>query len=141
MMFARVLLASALALSPGLAAADTWAVATVCSHHFTDEKFNQHNYGIGFEIPTRVDRLAIIGGVYDNSMERASAYAGIAWTPIKLGAVHLGLQAGGFTGYGPKVTPALLPTAQLEVGRVGLNLTFVPTLPAVLGFQVKFAFR
>lgn len=117
---------------------DLWGVATLASHHFTDRKFEQHNYGLGFEAATRFARLSVIGGAYENSFRKVSAYAGGAWTPLGLGPLNVGGILGLVTGYHQRV--ALLPTAQFEHGRFGANVFYVPKLGddcAVLGFQVK----
>lgn len=143
----RALLGLALLFPAGLALAepgDIWAVATVGSHHFTTEKFNQHNYGFGFESPSRFARLSFIGGAYDNSYNKASAYAGVTWTPLAVGPVHLGAIAGFLSGYASRPIPAILPTAQVERGRFGANIYYAPKVSrddcAVLGFQLKAKF-
>lgn len=126
-------------------AAEDWLVMSATSYHLaTTEHYNQRNLGIGWEHATGYDRLALIGGVYDNSFHRRSAYAGVAWTPLALGPLHLGVAAGGVTNYRPYlVQPLVLPVAQLELKGWGANLGYAPKLKdgvAVLGLQLKWRF-
>lgn len=126
-------------------AAEDWLVLSATSHHFAaTQHYNQRNLGVGWEHATRYDRLTLIGGVYDNSFYRRSAYAGVAWTPFTLGVLHLGVAAGAVTNYRPyPVQLLVLPVAQLEVGRWGANLGYAPKLKdgvAVLGLQLKTTF-
>lgn len=119
-------------------ASDLWWVATLTSHHFSSEKYNQHNYGLGFESETRFNRLSVIGGGYDNSYKRTSAYAGMTFTPLALGPIHLGAIGGFISGYRSVI--AVLPTAQIEYERIGFNVYYAPQYRdscAVLGLQVK----
>lgn len=125
-------------------AEEPWAVASLGSHHFSDDHFNQRNLGFGFEYPTSRRRLAAVGGAYDNSFERTSVYGGVAWTPLGVGGVAwLGFVAGAITGYGHPVLPLILPTVQFEHRRVGLNVFYAPRIKdgaSVLGFQAKVRF-
>ena len=137
------LLASALSIAESCRAEEPWLVASLGSHHFSSNHYNQHNYGVGFEYPTSVARLAAIGGFYDNSFEQTSVYAGLAWTPLGIWRAHLGFLGGAVTNYSHPVLPLVLPTVQFEVGRVGLDVTYAPKVKdgaSVLGFQAKIKF-
>lgn len=124
---------------------DTWLVATLGSHHFSDVKYNQHNYGVGFETATKLKDVSVIGGAYRNSFYATTAYAGVSWMPLAAGPARFGLSAGVGTGYGPPVIPIVFPEASIEKGKVGANIYYLPRSGgadncAVLGFQAKFKF-
>lgn len=126
------------------ALAEDWLVASATSYHFSTEKhYNQFNYGVGFEKATSYPRLAVVAGEYQNSLDRTSAYAGLAWTPVALLGVHVGFIGGALTGYtSHPVIPMLLPAAQIEGRHVGVNFFYAPKIKdgaSVLGLQLKWA--
>lgn len=132
--------------APVMAEDGPWAVASLGSHHFTDEHFNQHNYGAGFEYPTSYRGVRAVGGFYDNSVNRTSVYAGATWLPVAFGPglVKVGLIGGVITGYSHPVLPLVLPTMQIEHDRVGFNVYYAPKVKDganVLGFQMKVKFK
>lgn len=130
------------------ARADTWLTASVASYHFERKGYCEVNPGVGFEreISTTV---RFIGGVYHNSLCRASTYVGASWMPLEITTrLRLGLGAIAVTGYqvdrrtqGSKVLPAVLPTFKYERGRGGFNLVVLPPFDDFkggLGLQVTF---
>jgi hypothetical protein len=138
----RVLAVLSCALIPASASCQTWAAATIASHHFgATQHYEERNYGLGFEAPLNRPRLAAVAGEYRNSFHRTSVYAGLAWTPLAWGPAHFGIIGGIVTGYRPDpVLPMLLPTTQLELGRFGANLYFAPKIKngaSVVGLQLK----
>lgn len=120
---------------------DTWGVATVTSYHFASIHYNQTNLGAGFERETSIARLSVVAGAYRNSYYKTSAYAGVLWTPLALGAAHFGVIAGAVSGYNSPI--ALVPTVAVEGRRFGANVYYAPAIGsdcAVLGLQVKMKF-
>jgi hypothetical protein len=122
-----------------------WINAGFYSWHFQRDKgLNDRNPGFGAEY--RFSSVAAVtAGRFYNSERKYSNYAGLYYQPVSLGPLRLGLVAGGFDGY-PKMRHggwflAAIPTASLEMGRVGVNLAFVPSwgdrLHGALSLQFK----
>lgn len=126
-------------------ASEFWLNAGMYSYHFQQDKgLNNNNPGFGVEYRYSNVASFTVGGFY-NSDRQTSHYVGWYWQPVVLGPVRLGAALGGFDGY-PRMHDggwfaAILPTASVEYGRVGLNMFFVPTyedkLYGALSFQLK----
>ncbi len=165
-MHLRLAVASlALCLVPSLARADgfdsavggLWITSGFWSQHDHGGRgkpaggWNESNTGIGAEYAFDEDwRLS--AGVYENSVFETSRYAQLVWSPpmttwrhgaatLQLGAAagvvdgYPGMRDGGFF-------PTLLPVASLEWHRVGLNLTYIPSIggnvAGAFALQLKF---
>ena len=118
--------------------ASVWVTSGFWSHHLKNRDiYNQKNTGFGFEVAFN-ENWSLAVGRYRNSVREQSTYAQAVWTPdatqVRLGDVRLaaGVAFGVVNGYPDmhdgKVSPALLPIASLEYGRVGINLTYIPTI-------------
>lgn len=116
--------------------AQEWATLACCSYHFERHGQNQTNPGVGFEHVTS-ERWRLVGGVYDNSSNATSFYAGGVYTAWRAGAVSLGATLGLATGYGNTPLPILGPSVSLEGERFGLNLLIVPSAGGVAALQFK----
>lgn len=140
-----------LALSIGLmmvtsqCRADTWAVATVGSHHFNSGQHCEVNPGLGFEYVPERD-YGVIAGFYKNSLCKFSGYTAGMWTPLHAGSLHAGAVMGVVSGYEQaqlSVAGALI--LKWEQGNFGVNMLGTPRLradlPGVLGLQVKWRFE
>ena len=126
-------------------ASEIWLNAGMYSYHFQQDKgLNNSNPGFGAEYRYSNVASFTAGGFY-NSDRRTSHYVGWYWQPVALGPVRLGAAFGGFDGYprmhGGGWFAAIIPTASVEYGRVGLNMFFIPTyqdkLYGALSFQLK----
>lgn len=117
---ARVLPQDALWLNPGFYA---W--------HFQKDR-NLNNRASGFGAEYRISETgAFTAGVYHNSNWGFSHYLAYYWRPLSWGRMRFGAVAGVLDGY-PGTRhggwfPAVLPTASLEYGRIGLNMFYIPS--------------
>lgn len=120
--------------------AGQWLVVNAASYHKDRDKgYNERNAGVGVEQPIGAD-ARLIAGTYRNSHRRQSWYAGVQWTPLQLGGLHLGGAAGAVTGYEPgKPSPLLTPVIAYETRTWGVNL--LPFDGAVVGLQFKLRFE
>lgn len=136
------LLAASLALaSSSTLAADAWVSATTVSYHLDrEQRFNERNPGLGIEYGL-TENVRAVAGFYKNSISKESVYAGVAWTPLKVEAVSVGLVAGAITGYRISPAPMAVPVLMVEGKRFGANVLFVPPvmkdIPATFALQVK----
>jgi hypothetical protein len=138
-----------LLLLPALASADSLSLDLNLTAYHGDrqavktENLNETNPGIGLRW-TDGDYHKMLG-VYKNSNYKQSAYALMAYTPIKIGAARLGAVAGVVTGYESPYQPvaglyAVLPVTE----RLSLNITAVPDVKSIkcygfAGFQLSIA--
>lgn len=115
-----------------------WVTSGFWSYHQAHRDcYNQDNKGIGFEVALN-DNWALALGRYRNSVREHSRYVQAVWTPdaaqLHFGDLRVtgGIAVGVVDGYPDmrqgKFFPALLPVASLEYGRVGLNVTYIPTI-------------
>lgn len=140
--------AATLLLAPALARADApepdgqrlWLTTGFVSHHVgggSPHRYNERNGGLGIEYTLGPD-WQLAAGAYKNSVREHSRYAQAVWTPeltrTRLGDCKLGLGAalGVVDGY-PAMRrggffPTVLPVASIEWKRVGVNLTYIPSL-------------
>lgn len=120
--------------------AQVWATATVTSYHFDrSADFNEKNPGLGLEVQHGPGR--IVGGIYRNSIDRTSVYAGYAWAPQIAAGVRAGAVGGVVTGYRISPVPLIAPVLMLEGRKAGVNFIFVPDVlkeaPGMVGVQLK----
>jgi hypothetical protein len=107
------------------------------SRHFDrDPRYNENNFGFGVEW-RRTTEVALMVGVYDNSLGKASQYAAVNWQPWQIGPVKLGAAIGLLNGY-PAIGRggtffAALPMASIEGRRFGINLGLIPSIKDVDG--------
>ena len=101
---------------------------------------------LGLGVVCRAERLLIGAGFYRNSMAQHSNYGMVAYQPIALGGVRLGVFAGMVNGYsyrGGNYFPmaGLLSSLPLPIGE--LHMAVIPQTsvnPAVAEFSVAFKF-
>lgn len=135
-----------------------WVTSGFFSKHTSDQfapkgGYNETNTGIGIEYG--IDRnwtLAV--GTYKNSVYKRSTYIQGVWTPdattYNFGELSLkaGLAVGVVNGYPDQMQggffPAVLPVLSAEYKRVGVNLTYIPSLDGAVdgavALQLKFKF-
>lgn len=132
--------AAATAASVALAGcAGNWLVITAASYHENRARgYNERNPGVGVEHPLG-ENVRAIGGMYRNSHDRDTLYAGAQWTPIKAGGFAFGGAAIAATGYedGRAVLFAA-PLLSYETRHWGVNL--LPFHKSVVGLQFKLRF-
>jgi hypothetical protein len=129
-----------------------WLIVGGLAHHSCRTcGFRESNPGVAlqwqspwFEELTGLDNTRLTAGVYINSNDRNSVYAGAQWMPYSYGPVKLGLQAVIITGYKEAaITPVLLPLISVETNYVGVDIYAVPKLAKVSSavfatFKVRF---
>lgn len=131
------------------ARADTWITPGAVSYHLerkqdNGKRWNETNYGVGIENELS-EKLAVMLGVYRNSIDRWSHYAMAQYTPIALGPARFGAMVGVVDGYGRGIMPAIAPVATIEGRRIGVNVSFVPAVErlktaGVVAVQFKWRF-
>jgi len=119
-----------------------WIASGFLSHHTSHRReprrgWNETNTGLGLEYDVD-ERWRLAAGLYENSVYRTSRYMQAVWTPEASHWQHgstritLGAAVGLVDGY-PRMNhggwvPTLLPVASVEAGRIGLNLSYIPSL-------------
>jgi hypothetical protein len=125
---------------PATPVADTpsvWVNVGGFSRHFNRHAhYNERNLGFGLEW-RHSPEVALMAGVYDNSLGKPSQYAAVNWQPWQIGPVKLGAAIGVLNGY-PAIERggtffAALPMATIEGRRFGLNLGVIPSMKNVDG--------
>lgn len=134
---------TALAVEPQADTGRLWLTSGFLSKHHTDHMaprrgWNESNGGIGVEVALN-PRWRLMAGVYDNSVYATSRYVHATWSPDLLQhrigpvALRVGAAVGTVDGYpgmrGGGFFPTLLPVASLEWKRIGLNFTYIPSIP------------
>jgi hypothetical protein len=124
---------------------ELWLNPGMYTYHFqTSKHFNNSDFGFGFEYRYSTTS-SFTAGVFDNSERQTSHYVGWYWQPVRVGKLQLGAGFGGVNGY-PSLHnrgwfPAILPTATIEFGKVGMNVLFIPIFNhgfyGALSFQLK----
>lgn len=112
------------------------------SHHFSDEKFTENNYGLGLEVP--VGGFLVGAGVYKNSIGRTSRYIVAEKCMLQTGPLCLGGLAGFVDGYelnSGGFTPMVAPTVTAEAGNFGVRLVYVPEVEKKVAAVVSLQFR
>jgi hypothetical protein len=148
-LFLASLVAVAAAATAPAAWAGVWVNPGFYSYHLEKDKgFNNANSGLGIEASI-TDTYAITAGVFKNSDRETSHYVGMYVMPFKIGAFKAGTAVGAFDGY-PKMHnggwfPAIIPTVAFEGQRLGLNVSFIPTIGdkvhGAVAFQLKYNLR
>jgi hypothetical protein len=126
---------------------ELWIDSGFLTAHFDRDKgLNGENHGLGAEYRFSGTMAAVAGRFY-NSDRTYSNYVGAIWQPWTIGPVRIGAAFAGFSGY-PHMRdggwfPAAVPTATVEIGRVGLNIGVVPNYKDRLygGISVQLKFR
>ncbi len=138
----RTLLATLGACAPLAALADApapegegthalWLNPGFYAYHFQKNR-NLNNNAEGFGADYRYSPdSAVTAGFYRNGERAWSHYLAWYWRPLALGPVRLGAIVGAVNGY-PGTRhggwfPAVLPTASVEYGRLGLNVLYIPS--------------
>ena len=125
-------------------AADFVSFGGVSRHFERDLGYNETNYGIGYERDWRED-ISFAGGVYKNSIRRATFYFLGNYHPLALGAgFRAGLSGGLMSGYRhAAIVPALFPSLEWRGERLAVQAFVVPTMkPYVDGaFVFQFKYR
>jgi len=163
-MHARLIILALAVLAGGAALANeqdptsgsVWVTTGFVSKHTSQqhapaEGWNENNVGIGIEYAFASNWL-IGGGAYKNSVYKTSHYAQFVWSPDLVTwssgdwKVRLGTAVGVVDGYprmgGGGYFPTLLPVASAQWRRVGVNLTYVPSIAGnvagAVALQAKF---
>ena len=114
--------------------------------HFQKDR-HLNNRASGFGAEYRLSETgAITAGAYHNSNWTFSHYLAYYWRPLRWGPMRFGAIAGVLDGYpGTRQGgwfPAVLPTASVEYGRIGLNMYYLPSyknsVNGSVTFQLKF---
>ncbi|MBX3608887.1 MAG: hypothetical protein KF871_03245 [Hydrogenophaga sp.] len=116
---------------------EIWINVGGFSRHFNrSANYNESNLGFGIEWRHNPE-VAVMAGVYDNSLGKPSQYAAVNWQPWHIGPVKLGAAIGLLNGY-PAIERggtffAALPMATIEGRRFGVNLGLIPSIGDVDG--------
>ena len=154
--FAVLAAGAALANEQDPMSGSVWVTTGFVSKHTSRQHapakgWNENNAGVGIEYGLSSNWL-IEGGVYKNSVYRTSHYAQVVWSPDLATwssgdwTLRLGTAVGVVDGY-PRMSgggyfPTLLPVASAHWKRVGVNLTYVPSVAGnvagAVALQAKF---
>lgn len=135
---------------------ELWVTSGFVSKHTSEHQapaagWNENNTGVGVEYAFNNNWL-VGGGTYENSVYKTSHYVQFVWSPDLLTQrrgdwrFSLGAAVGVVDGY-PRMRaggyfPTLLPVASAEWKRLGINLTYVPSVTAnvsgAFALQLKF---
>ena len=147
---------AALAHEEDPTAGSVWVTSGFVSKHTSRQHapaggWNENNTGLGVEYAFSSNWL-VQGGAYRNSVYKTSRYAQAVWSPDVVTwssgdrMVRLGVATGVVDGY-PRMSgggyfPTLLPVASAHWGRIGVNLTYVPSIAGnvagAVALQAKF---
>lgn len=120
------------AVAADQASGQIWLNAGSISHHFNrDMRFNERNWGFGAEYKFDAE-YSVFGGFYRNSMFETTRYAGLSYTPFKIGQARLGVIGGVADGYEGMNSggffPMISPVISIEGERVGVNFIVIPSI-------------
>ena len=130
-----------------------WVNPGMYSEHFDRSKhLRNDNIGLGVEVDLAADHV-LEAGSYINSNYARSHYAAYGWRPLhwQVAGINIGagVAVGAFDGYpyyrngGWFAAP--LPLIAVEAGRVGANLSVIPTignrLDGAVTVQIKLRLR
>lgn len=101
--------------------------------------WNQVNPGMGLRYELD-DTLSVQVGAYKNSYYRKSIYAGLDWTPIKMGRVELGGFIGGATGYAEKAGVLGGGLVRWQGDKVSIGVRIVPAKCSIFTFEIGYRF-
>lgn len=118
-------------------------VVVTTSYHFTSERFNQCNTGIGLEY--RWSPILYAGaGVYRNSMDCTSIYTGIGIETNAKKHIGVGVMGGIISGYQSPgyFAPIMMPYLRFgRQDRINAKINIMPPLkeitPAVAALQIR----
>jgi hypothetical protein len=106
-------------------------VVHVASYHLDRDKnqeFNEFNPGIGLLFRVPGHGFFAAAGIYENSLYRPSAYAGVGKDFPIAGPMAFRLTGALVTGYSYPVIPVILPELTFRAGGYGLAIGYVPEL-------------
>ena len=123
-------------------AQELWLNPGFYAYHFQKDR-HLRNDAWGFGAEYRYSTAsAVTAGMYHNSNWGTSHYVGYYWRPVAVGGVRLGAVLGAINGYpGTRKGgwfPAVLPTASVEYGRVGLNIYYIPSIRDSVNGSITF---
>ena len=128
--------------SPVMAQDGMWVNFGGVSKHFSSERFQDSNKGLGIEVP--VSGYLIGVGMYRNSVNRTSRYVVAEKTMLRYGPVGLGAMAGFVDGYpmnDGSFIPMVAPSMTVDAGRVGLRFIYIPQVEkrvaSVISVQIR----
>jgi hypothetical protein len=124
---------------------ELWLNPGFYSYHFQKKKgLNNNDFGLGVDYRySTVSSVTL--GLFNNSDNKTSRYAGWYWQPVGVGPIRFGAVLGALDGY-PKMKQggwfmAVIPTASFEFKNVGANIMFVPSykdrLYGAISLQLK----
>ncbi len=121
---------------------EVWLNPGFYAYHFQKDR-HLRNDALGFGAEYRYSpESALTAGVYRNSNWGTSHYLAYYWRPLALGPVRFGAVMGAVNGYpGTRQGgwfPAILPTAHVEYGWLGLNVFYVPSYKDSVNGSVTF---
>ncbi len=107
------------------------------SHHFDDDGFEEDNYGLGLSYFFK-ERWSATGGIFNNSYDDTSIYAGVAYTydlcVSDTFSCTVGALGGLVTGYADNIDnagdlyPIILPEFKIGYQQYFLKSRFIPDL-------------
>jgi len=103
----------------------------LASHHFSEEDYNEKNYGLG--ITCKKDYMIYSGGAYRNSFEEVSAYAsvGVEAMDERFGAAISLMAVGGYEDHVEDAKPvSLVPLPEFiyRYKKHSLRVGYVPSV-------------
>jgi hypothetical protein len=121
---------------------EVWLNPGFYAYHFQkDRNLNNDAFGFGAEYRYSSEG-AFEAGVFYNSYWHTSHYLAYCWRPVMAGPVRLGVIAGAVDGYPGTRNggwfPLAIPTAQVEFGRVGVNILFIPSIGNSVNGSITF---
>lgn len=122
--------------------AELWLNPGFYAYHFQkDRNLNNNVAGFGAEYRYSTES-ALTAGVYHNSNWHTSHYLAFYWRPVMVGPMRLGAVVGLLDGYpGTRKGgwfPAAIPTVNVDYGRVGINVFFIPTIRDSVNGSITF---
>ncbi|HEY5994609.1 MAG TPA: hypothetical protein VIU46_08420 [Gallionellaceae bacterium] len=116
---------------PALPVSELWLNPGFYAYHFQKDR-HLNNKAAGFGAEYRFSTASsVTAGIYHNSNWSTSHYLGYYWRPLTLGPMRLGAVFGALDGYpGTRKGgwfPAVIPTARVEYGWLGLNMFYIPS--------------
>ncbi len=122
--------------------AELWLNPGFYSHHFQKER-HLNNDTSGFGAEYRFSTVsAVTAGIFHNSNWSTSRYLAYYWRPVTVGTMRLGAIMGTADGYpGTRKGgwfPVVLPTVNVEYGRVGMNVFYIPSVGDSVNGSITF---
>jgi hypothetical protein len=93
-------------------------------HMATVKTFNEKNSGAGFRYGLAHGFL--MAGIFENSLEKTSIYAGGGATLLSIGPISIGLSGGLVTGYADSVRIAVIPEISAHYEKFSLVFSYLP---------------